>query len=393
MTKPFVPAFLFVVVLVYACLTFSSCQINGSIREVFYEKDTKILTIAETSGFDPDEALVQIIRSEKALIFCDFLHVRKHGENFEFPPPEIEKLAQTLEPEHYQQVGKWLVLGINPKKHNDHFSFWYKGALVVVDGDKIATGKLSKRAASKSIPDFISLQPGEVVFLDASGYLLSFQNLDDLQEIYRSHQEKLHYRVVPGHNPIVRFHTTKGDFLVELLEDQAPQAVAAFLSLLEQGYWERDCIFYRVCPFSKANGGENLKLAQFGNPDQSNHSFVKKLNDASEPTPGLPHRRGTLAMLTEENAILPGHAFLNLVDGEIPSWQNKYPIFGKVLEPEAKIDPQALLAGKTQYSQDIFKTVLEKLRPGDKLLKIEQIRQQRTHYSFPQSKPIPSQDS
>ncbi len=54
--------------------------------------------------------------------------------------------------------------------------------------------------------------------------------------------------------PRVKLETTEGDIVIELFEDQAPNAVANFISLIEKGYYD-GLTFHRVLPQFMAQGG------------------------------------------------------------------------------------------------------------------------------------------
>ncbi|MHC4403606.1 MAG: peptidylprolyl isomerase [Planctomycetota bacterium] len=54
--------------------------------------------------------------------------------------------------------------------------------------------------------------------------------------------------------PRVLLKTSKGDVVVELLENEAPQAVANFVSLVESGFYD-GLAFHRVLPGFMAQGG------------------------------------------------------------------------------------------------------------------------------------------
>lgn len=55
--------------------------------------------------------------------------------------------------------------------------------------------------------------------------------------------------------PRVLLKTTKGDIEIELFEDQAPNAVANFISLVQKGFY-KDVSFHRVLPGFMAQGGD-----------------------------------------------------------------------------------------------------------------------------------------
>ena len=55
--------------------------------------------------------------------------------------------------------------------------------------------------------------------------------------------------------PRVLFKTSKGDIVLELFEDEAPNTVANFVSLVEKGFYS-NVVFHRVLPFFMAQGGD-----------------------------------------------------------------------------------------------------------------------------------------
>ena len=56
-------------------------------------------------------------------------------------------------------------------------------------------------------------------------------------------------------NPQVLLKTNKGDIVLELFEDDAPNSVASFISLVNKGFY-KDVVFHRVLPNFMAQGGD-----------------------------------------------------------------------------------------------------------------------------------------
>jgi len=56
-------------------------------------------------------------------------------------------------------------------------------------------------------------------------------------------------------NPQVLLKTNKGDIVLELFEDDAPNTVASFISLVNKGFY-KDVVFHRVLPNFMAQGGD-----------------------------------------------------------------------------------------------------------------------------------------
>ena len=55
--------------------------------------------------------------------------------------------------------------------------------------------------------------------------------------------------------PRVKLTTNKGEITLELFENEAPQAVANFVTLVKQGFYT-DSPFHRVLPDFMAQGGD-----------------------------------------------------------------------------------------------------------------------------------------
>ena len=81
--------------------------------------------------------------------------------------------------------------------------------------------------------------------------------LDDLELATRSWKRELELRAAEAKAddlPRVRLQTTKGDIVVELLENEAPQAVGNFISLVDAKFYD-GLTFHRVLPGFMAQGG------------------------------------------------------------------------------------------------------------------------------------------
>ncbi len=68
-----------------------------------------------------------------------------------------------------------------------------------------------------------------------------------------------HAEAMKGDLPRVKFSTTKGDIVIELYENEAPNTVGNFVSLVEQDYYT-DMIFHRVLEGFMAQGGGFKKV-------------------------------------------------------------------------------------------------------------------------------------
>ena len=160
-------------------------------------------------------------------------------------------------------------------------------------------------------------QVGNVVTIVKDGAVFQFQ-LKDVKEMDGKAIEK-------EKNPVVKIMTGKGDILVELFEDEAPNAVANMITLAEQGYY-KGMAFHRVIKGFMAQGGcPNSKRGATGRPGTGGPGYTFD----NETSPALKHLRGTLSMANAGPNTNGSQFFIcfkpaSFLDGH-------YSVFGKVI--------------------------------------------------------------
>jgi peptidyl-prolyl cis-trans isomerase B (cyclophilin B) len=128
-------------------------------------------------------------------------------------------------------------------------------------------------------------------------------------------------------NPVVLVDTTKGEFLVELFADKAPQTVANFLSYVDEDFYV-GTLFHRVIRDFMVQGG--------GLDNMMREKPVKApiVNEASN---GLKNLAGTVAMArTADPHSATAQFFINTVDNPDLDYQGEdefgYCVFGQVID-------------------------------------------------------------
>lgn len=120
-------------------------------------------------------------------------------------------------------------------------------------------------------------------------------------------------------NRTATFHTTEGDFAIELFEDKAPITTANFVSLIEDGFYN-GVIFHRViegfmiqggCPQGTGTGGPGYRIQDEFHPD---------LRHGGE---------GILSMANAGPNTGGSQFFITL--GPTPHLDNRHAVFGKVV--------------------------------------------------------------
>ena len=160
--------------------------------------------------------------------------------------------------------------------------------------------------------------------------------LDDYKTFWAKEQELRKAEAEQNDLPRVRLTTSKGDMLLELFENEAPETVANFISLVEKGYYD-GLVFHRVLEGFMAQGGCPEGTGT-GGPGYTIYCECKKENYRK-------HFRGTLSMAHAGPDTGGSQFFLTFV----PTGQlnGKHTAFGRivagmdVLAKIQRIDPEA----------------------------------------------------
>lgn len=121
--------------------------------------------------------------------------------------------------------------------------------------------------------------------------------------------------------PRVKFETTAGDVIIELYEDQAPNTVANFITLVEKGYYD-GLTFHRVLPQFMAQGGCPNGTGA-GGPGYSVPCECHQANHRK-------HFSGTLSMAHAGRDTGGSQFFLTFL--ATPHLDGQHTAFGRVIE-------------------------------------------------------------
>ncbi len=174
--------------------------------------------------------------------------------------------------------------------------------------------------------------------------------------------------------PRVLLRTTKGDILLELFEDQAPNTVANFIHLVEKGFYN-GLTFHRVIPGFVAQGGDPQGTGKGGPgytiPDEHKRPDARR------------HYWGSVAMARTSEPNSAGSQFY-IAYKRLPALDGAYTVFGRVIrgmDVALRLNPQ---------DPDAKENPL----PPDRILSAQVIRK-RNHPYIPkvlrpgQSEPMP----
>src|SRR5687767_10822724 len=127
--------------------------------------------------------------------------------------------------------------------------------------------------------------------------------------------------------PQVLLKTTKGDVLIELYEDEAPNTVANFVSLVEKGFYD-GLTFHRVLDGFMAQGG-CPKGTGTGGPGY--HIKCECYREDARK-----HERGVLSMTHAGRDTGGSHFFITFL--KTPHLDGKHTVFARVIEGMDVVD-------------------------------------------------------
>ena len=151
----------------------------------------------------------------------------------------------------------------------------------------------------------------------------SYVELWPFEQVIRSTEE--------GANdlPRVELITARGRIVVELFENEAPNTVANFISLVEAGFYD-GTKFHRVIQNFMAQGGDpNTKPGATGIPGQGGPGY--RIPDEHTRQGARNHFAGSLAMAKTDAPHTAGSGFF-LTHEPTPHLNGKHTVFGRILE-------------------------------------------------------------
>jgi cyclophilin family peptidyl-prolyl cis-trans isomerase len=164
----------------------------------------------------------------------------------------------------------------------------------------------------------------------------------------------------------VKLSTNKGDIVPELFENEAPQSVANFLTLVKAGFYN-GVSFHRVLHAFMAQGGDP-KGDGTGGPGYSIHDECNQPNYRH-------HFRGSLSMA---HTAVPDSGGSQFFLTFIPTGHldGKHTVFGRVIEG---MDVLGELQKRSPSGDPQHEAALP---PPDKILKAEVLRDRGHEYTF-----------
>jgi cyclophilin family peptidyl-prolyl cis-trans isomerase len=185
--------------------------------------------------------------------------------------------------------------------------------------------------------------------------------LDEYKELWAKESEIRAAEAKADNLPRVKLTTTKGEIIVELYENEAPQTVANFLTLVKQGFYNGSP-FHRVLPAFMAQGGAKTDDG-VGGPGYTIKCECYRPDYRR-------HFRGTLSMAHAGRDTGNSQFFLTFVP--TPHLNGMHTAFGRVIEGMEVLGD--LQRRSPEHQQNAPK--------ADRIIKAEVIRDRGHEYKF-----------
>jgi len=186
-------------------------------------------------------------------------------------------------------------------------------------------------------------------------------NLEEYSELWKKESQIRAAEAKADDLPRVKFTTTKGEITLELFENEAPQSVANFLTLVKDGFYNGSP-FHRVLPEFMAQGGAKTDDGQ-GGPDYTIHDECYRPDYRR-------HFRGSLSMAHRGRDTGNSQFFLTFVP--TAHLNGIHTVFGRVIEGMEVL-------GDLQHRSPEHERQPPK---ADRIIKAEVIRDRGHEYKF-----------
>ena len=146
--------------------------------------------------------------------------------------------------------------------------------------------------------------------------------------------------------PLVVIKTRRGEIVIELFEDDAPNTVANFMSLVEKGFYD-GIVFHRVIPDFMVQTGDPTGTGRGG----PGYRFADEINKRKHDAPGV---------LSMANAGPDTNGSQFFITHKATPWlDGKHTVFGRVVKGRATVDA---------------------IRRGDKMTEVKALRKRSHKY-------------
>jgi len=239
---------------------------------------------------------------------------------------ELATAAYLESPNEDRELTRWLVKLVDDDIRREDYDAAAKLSKLLMDHECVEREVYNQAGiASFAIHDFKAAreyleQAESNDSLEGNGEKF-LAAVDEYIEFWEKEQELRKQEAKAGDLPRVKLTTSKGDIVIELFENEAPQTVGNFVSLVEKAFYD-GLTFHRVLPGFMAQGGCPTGDGS-GGPGYEIPCECYKENYRK-------HFRGSLSMAHAGRDTGGSQFFLTFVP--TPHLNGKHTVFGRVIE-------------------------------------------------------------
>lgn len=273
--------------------------------------DKKELEEQFTATLKEAQALAPVVTEAAELAY-----VAAPNEDRELNDFLIASLRGMIVGDEYERAAKLSKILIDNNFESKDLPVW-AGLAFFATNDFENARKYMKLAVEQSEPT--RDQALEANRRNAARYL---STLDETEKAWQAEQAVRAKEAQAKDLPRIKFHTSKGDVVVELFENEAPIATSNMINLVEKGYYD-GLKFHRVLPGFMAQGGDPAGDGS-GGPGYTIPDECYQDNHRN-------HFRGSLSMAKTQEKDTGGSQFF-LCFVPTTYLDGKHTVFGRVVE-------------------------------------------------------------
>jgi cyclophilin family peptidyl-prolyl cis-trans isomerase len=200
------------------------------------------------------------------------------------------------------------------------------------------------------------------------------QKAGDLPRVRLLIEHRRFARGPGGASPAIE-STGKGEVILELFEDQAPNTVASFLHLVETKVYDGTRFYLAEAATLVAGGDPKSRSSDAGADGTGGPGYT--IADESQRPRARRHFRGSVGVVNTGPDTAGSQFYITLVP--LPDMDGKFTVFGRVIEGQEVID--RITQGRTNPEVGRY----GRLIPGDLLVRAEVIRKRPHAYNVVKS--------
>jgi cyclophilin family peptidyl-prolyl cis-trans isomerase len=263
--------------------------------------------------------------SERSTISAEFDRALAEGKDLAPRLLAAAKKAYGLAPNANREVADYLFASLVDADQSDNYPAAIELSKLLIDGGYDDKDLYNYAGVAAFSSDEFDL--AKEWFAKAGSKTLSpvgrkdMESVDEYQKLWPEEQKLREAEAKADDLPRVKLKTTKGDIVVELFENEAPNTVANFINLVEKHFYD-NTPFHRVLAGFMAQGGDPQGTGQ-GGPDYHIACECYEPNHRN-------HFAGSLSMAHAGRDTGGSQFFLTFAP--TPHLNGKHTVFGRVIE-------------------------------------------------------------